>query len=107
MKDSSTLICRKPSEDSVKSYIEEELIDGLCCYSAVNQGQLNEEIVGAVVHHLQNEKLPTVPRSIRHKYMSAFFFGRHTQGTRTRFKCLAARSAFSTCSSQTDANSFT
>jgi len=72
VKDSSTLICRKPSEDSVKSYIEEELIDGLCCYSAVNQGQLNEEIVGAVIHHLQNEKLPTVPRSIRHKYMSAF-----------------------------------
>ena len=72
VKDSSTLICRKPSKDSVKSYIEEELIDGLCCYSAVNQGQLNEEIVEAVVHHLKNEKIPTVPRSIRHKYMSAF-----------------------------------
>ena len=72
VKDSSTLICRKPSEDSIKSYIEEELVDGLCCYSAVNQGQLNEEIVNAVVHHLKNEKLPTVPRSIRHKYMSAF-----------------------------------
>ena len=24
------------------------------------------------MHHLKNEKLPTVPRSIRHKYMSAF-----------------------------------
>ena len=72
VKDSSTLICRKPSEDSIQSYIEEELVDGLCCYSAVNQGQLNEEIVNAVVHHLKNEKLPTVPRSIRHKYMSAF-----------------------------------
>ena len=72
VKDSSTLICRKPSENSIKSYIEEELVDGLCCYSAVNQGQLNEEIVNAVVHHLKNEKLPTVPRSIRHKYMSAF-----------------------------------
>ena len=24
--------------------VEEELIDGLCCYSAVNQGQLNKEI---------------------------------------------------------------
>ena len=72
VKDSSTLICRKPSEDTIKSYIEEELIDGLCCYSAVNQGQLNEDIVNAVIHHLKNEKLPTVPRSIRHKYMSAF-----------------------------------
>ena len=72
VKDSSTLICRKPSKDKVAAYIEEELIDGLCCYSAVNQGQLNEEIVNAVVHHLQKEKLPTVPRSIRHKYMSAF-----------------------------------
>ena len=41
VKDSSTLICRKPSPDNVKAYIEEELIDGLCCYSAVNQGQLN------------------------------------------------------------------
>ena len=39
VKDSSTLICRKPSEDSVKSYIEEELIDVLCCYSAVKQRQ--------------------------------------------------------------------
>ncbi len=72
VKDSSTLICRKPSKDNIESYIEEELIDGLCCYSAVNQGQLNQEIVDAVVHHLQIEKLPTVPRSIRHKYMSAF-----------------------------------
>ena len=72
VKDSSTLICRKPSKDSIKAYVEEELIDGLCCYSAVNQGQLNKEIVDAVVHHLKVEKLPTVPRSIRHKYMSAF-----------------------------------
>jgi len=72
VQDSSTLICRKPSNDTVKAYIEEELIDGLCCYSAVNQGQLNQTIVNSVVHHLTKEKLPTVPRSIRHKYMSAF-----------------------------------
>ena len=72
VQDSSTLICRKPSPDKVKAYVEEELLDGLCCYSAVNQGQLNQEIVDAIVHHLKNEKLPTVPRSIRHKYMSAF-----------------------------------
>ena len=72
VKDSSTLICRKPSENGVSSFIEEELIDGLCCYSAVNQGQLNQTIVDAVVKHLTEEKLPTVPRSIRHKYMSAF-----------------------------------
>ena len=72
VQDSSTLICRKPSENGVKAYIEEELIDGLCCYSAVNQGQLNQTIVDAVVKHLTEEKLPTVPRSIRHKYMSAF-----------------------------------
>ena len=72
VQDSSTLICRKPSKNSVKAYIEEELIDGLCCYSAVNQGQLNKTIVEAVVKHLTEEKLPTVPRSIRHKYMSAF-----------------------------------
>ena len=72
VKDSSTLVCRKPSEDGVAAYIEEELIDGLCCYSAVNQGQLNQTIVDAVVKHLTEEKLPTVPRSIRHKYMSAF-----------------------------------
>ncbi len=72
VKDSSTLICRKPAENSTASYVEEELIDGLCCYSAVNQGQLNKTIVEAVVKHLKEEKLPTVPRSIRHKYMSAF-----------------------------------
>ena len=72
VKDSSTLICRKPSENGVAAYIEEELIDGLCCYSAVNQGQLNQTIVDAVVKHLTEEKLPTVPRSIRHKYMSVF-----------------------------------
>ena len=72
VKNSSTLICRKPSKDKVVNYIEEEIIDGLCCYSAVNQGQLNQTIVDAVVAHLTDEKLPTVPRSIRHKYMSAF-----------------------------------
>lgn len=72
VKDSSTLICRKPSPNSIDAYIEEELLDGLCCYSAVNQGQLNQTIVDAVVAHLKDEKLPTVPRSIRHKYMSAF-----------------------------------
>jgi len=72
VKDSSTLICRKPSKDNISNYIEEELLDGLCCYSAVNQGQLNKTIVDAVISHLKDEKLPTVPRSIRHKYMSAF-----------------------------------
>jgi len=72
VQDASTLICRKPSTSAIESYIEEELLDGLCCYSAVNQGQLNKTIVDAVVAHLQDEKLPTVPRSIRHKYMSAF-----------------------------------
>ena len=72
VQDSSTLICRKPSVDNINAFIEEELIDGLCCYSAVNQGQLNKTIVDAVVKHLTEEKLPTVPRSIRHKYMSAF-----------------------------------
>tara|TARA_B100000029_G_scaffold367010_2_gene360432 strand:+ start:3195 stop:4526 length:1332 start_codon:yes stop_codon:yes gene_type:complete len=72
VKDSSTLICRKPSKNQVHKYIEEEVLDGLCCYSAVNQGQLNQTIVDAVVQHLTKEKLPTVPRSIRHKYMSAF-----------------------------------
>ncbi|MCF7823836.1 MAG: aminotransferase class III-fold pyridoxal phosphate-dependent enzyme [Candidatus Marinimicrobia bacterium] len=72
VQDSSTLICRKPDPDGVKAYIEEELLDGLCCYSAVNQGQLNKTIVDAVVAHLQNERIPTVPRSIRHKYMAAF-----------------------------------
>ena len=72
VQDSSTLICRKPSTDNINGYIEEELMDGLCCYSAVNQGQLNQTIVDAVVKHLTEEKLPTVPRSIRHKYMSAF-----------------------------------
>ena len=46
--------------------------DCLSAYSAVNQGQLNQTIVDAVVKHLTIEKLPTVPRSIRHKYMSAF-----------------------------------
>jgi len=72
VKDSSTLIARKPDPENIKAYIEEEVIDGLCSYSAVNQGQLNQIIVDAVVHHLTIEKLPTVPRSIRHKYMSAF-----------------------------------
>ena len=72
VKDSSTLICRKPSENEIEKFIETEVIDGLCCYSAVNQGQLNQTIVDAVVKHLTIEKLPTVPRSIRHKYMSAF-----------------------------------
>jgi len=72
VKDSSTLICRKPDKNDINNYIEEEILDGLCCYSAVNQGQLNQTIVDAVVAHLEQEKLPTVPRSIRHKYMSAF-----------------------------------
>ena len=72
VKDSSTLICRKPSNNDVEKYVENELLDGLCCYSAVNQGQLNPEIVNAVIHHLDKEKIPTVPRSIRHKYMSGF-----------------------------------
>ena len=72
VKNSSTLICRKPSKDDVNNFVEEEILDGLCCYSAVNQGQLNQTIVDAVIAHLDKEKLPTVPRSIRHKYMSAF-----------------------------------
>ena len=72
VKDSSTLVARKPDPDDISRYIESELLDGLCCYSAVNQGQLNKIIVDSVIHHLQKEKLPTVPRSIRHKYMSAF-----------------------------------
>jgi len=72
VQDSSTLICRKPDPEGIKAYIEEELLDGLCCYSAVNQGQLNKTIVDAVIAHLQDEKIPTVPRSIRHKYMAAF-----------------------------------
>ena len=72
VKDSSTLIVRKPDSTDVEKYIESEIIDGLCCYSAVNQGQLNKTIVDAIVTHLTIEKLPTVPRSIRHKYMSAF-----------------------------------
>ena len=72
VKDSSTLIVRKPDPIDIDKYIESEIIDGLCCYSAVNQGQLNHTIVDAVVTHLTKEKLPTVPRSIRHKYMSAF-----------------------------------
>ena len=38
VKDSSTLIARKPNPKDITSFIEEELIDGLCCYSAVNQG---------------------------------------------------------------------
>ena len=72
VKDSSTLIARKPHPEDVSKYIEEEILDGLCCYSAVNQGHLNQTILNAVIKHLQEEKLPTVPRSIRHKYMSAF-----------------------------------
>ena len=72
VKDSSTLIARKPNPNDVTKYVESEVLDGLCCYSAVNQGQLNKTIVDAVIHHLDKEKLPTVPRSIRHKYMSAF-----------------------------------
>ena len=62
----------KTSDTNIEKYVESELLDGLCCYSAVNQGQLNQTIVDAVIHHLSEEKLPTVPRSIRHKYMSAF-----------------------------------
>ena len=72
VKDSSTLIARKPDPGDVNKYVESEVLDGLCCYSAVNQGQLNQTIVDAVIHHLDKEKLPTVRRSIRHKYMSAF-----------------------------------
>ena len=72
VRNSSTLVCRKPDPEKVRAFIEEDLIDGLCCYSAVNQGQLNQTIIDAVVHHLTKEKLPTVPRSIRHKYMAAF-----------------------------------
>ncbi|NOZ04461.1 MAG: aminotransferase class III-fold pyridoxal phosphate-dependent enzyme [FCB group bacterium] len=69
---SSTLICRVPDPSEVRAYVEKEIIDSLCCYSAVNQGQLNDMIVKAVIAHLEEERIPTVPRSIRHKYMSAF-----------------------------------
>jgi len=72
VRNSCTLVCRKPDPEKILAFIEEDLLDGLCCYSAVNQGQLNQTIVDAVVHHLSKEKLPTVPRSIRHKYMAAF-----------------------------------
>ena len=72
VKDSSTLLARIPHPEDIEKYVETELIDGLCCYSAVNQGQLNKTIVDSVIKHLDQEKLPTVPRSIRHKYMSAF-----------------------------------
>ena len=58
VKDSSTLICRKPASSDIEKYVESELLDGLCCYSAVNQGQLNQTIVDAVLHHLSEEKLP-------------------------------------------------
>ena len=78
VRNSSTLVCRKPDPEKVRAFIEEDLIDGLCCYSAVNQGQLNKTIIDAVVHHLTKEKLPTVPRSIRHKYMSAFLLATTT-----------------------------
>ena len=56
VKDSSTLMARKPHPDDVKKYIETELIDGLCCYSAVNQGQLNQTIVDAVVKHITEDE---------------------------------------------------
>ena len=69
--DDTTFIARKPDPEKIKKFLEFELIDGLCCYSAVNPGQLNKTIVDAIVSHLQMEKIPTVPRSIRHKYMSA------------------------------------
>ena len=52
VKDSSTLLARRPHPDDIKKYIETELIDGLCCYSAVNQGQLNKTIVDSVIKHL-------------------------------------------------------
>ena len=39
VKDSSTLIARKPHPVDVGKYVESEVLDGLCCYSAVNQGQ--------------------------------------------------------------------
>ena len=60
VKNSSTLICRKPSKDDVNNFVEEEILDGLCCYSAVNQGQLNQTIVDAVIAHLDKEKLPNL-----------------------------------------------
>ena len=58
VKDSSTLIARKPDPHDINKYIESEILDGLCCYSAVNQGQLNQTIVDAVIRHLDEEKLP-------------------------------------------------
>ncbi len=70
--DSTTLVCRVADEEGHKPFVEKEVLDALCCYSAVNPGQLNPLIVEAVVAHLTQERIPTVPRSIRHKYMSAF-----------------------------------
>ncbi len=69
---SSMLVCRIPDPSEARAFVEKEIIDSLCCYSAVNQGQLNDMIVETVIAHLKEEKIPTVPRSIRHKYMSAF-----------------------------------
>ena len=45
VKDSSTLIARKPDPEDINKYIESEILDGLCCYSAVNQGQLNLSLI--------------------------------------------------------------
>ena len=58
VKDSSTLIARKPDPSDISKYIESEVLDGLCCYSAVNQGQLNKTLVDAVIHHLAESDLP-------------------------------------------------
>ena len=36
VKDSSTLICRKPSLNEIAPYVEEELLDVLCCYFLID-----------------------------------------------------------------------
>ena len=35
VKDSSTLICRKPSANDIEKYVEEELLDGLAAFSSI------------------------------------------------------------------------
>lgn len=67
--DASTLNCRM-LEGNIET--TSSVLDALSCYSAVNQGQLNQAVVDAVAAHLQQEAIPTVPRSIRHQYMAAF-----------------------------------
>ena len=68
-KSASTLLCRININDQE---VIAPILDALSCYSAVNQGQLNQTVVDALVAHLQEVRIPTVPRSIRHQYMAPF-----------------------------------